>query len=72
MNLQAPSCEPSVGDTDRWFLCSGSKNSAVDCMPFKAQVLPSGSTPGSMSEGVLGESQADELVWAAGCAALLG
>ena len=47
-------------------------NSAVDCLPIKAQVLPSDSTPGSMSEGVSGESRADELVWVAGCAALLG
>ena len=62
LNLHAPSCESSVGDTDRWFLCSGSKNVAVDCLPIKAQVLPSDSTPGSMSEGVSGESRADDLV----------
>ena len=47
-------------------------NSAVDGLPIKAQVLRSDSTTGSMSEGVSGESQADELVWVAGCAGLLG
>ena len=46
--------------------------SPVDGLPIKAQVLPSDSTPGSMSEGVPGESRADELVWVAGCAGLLG
>ena len=72
LNLHAPSCESSVGDTDRWFLCSGCKNLAVDGLPIKAQVLPSDSTPGRMSEGVSGESRADELVWVAGWAGLLG
>ena len=74
LNLHAPSYGPSVGDTARWFLCSGCMNSAVDGLPIKAQVLPSDSTPGSMtmSEGVSGESRADELVWVAGCAGLLG
>ena len=47
-------------------------NSAVDGLLIKAQVVPSDSTTGSMSEGVPGESRADELVWAAGCAGLLG
>ena len=45
---------------------------AVDCLPIKAQVLPSDSTPGSMSEGVPGESRADELVWVAGWVGLHG
>ena len=72
LNLHAPSCGLSVGDTDRWFLCSGCKNLAVDGLPIKGQVLPSDSTTGSMSEGVPGESRADELVWVAGCAGLLG
>ena len=47
-------------------------NSAVDGLPIKAQVLPSDSTTGSMSEGVPGESRADELVWVAGWVGLLG
>ena len=47
-------------------------NSAVDGLTIKAQVVPSDSTAGSMSEGVPGESRADELVWVAGCAGLLG
>ena len=72
MILHAPSCGPSVGDTDRWFLCSGCMNSAVDGLPIKAQVLPGDSITGSMTEGVPGESRADELVWVAGCAGLLG
>ena len=46
-------------------LCSGCKNLAVDGLPTKAQVLPSDSTLGSMSEGVSSESRADELVWVA-------
>ena len=47
-------------------------NSAVDGLPIKAQVLPSDSTTGSMSEGESGESRADELVWVAGWVGLLG
>ena len=43
-------------------------NSAVDGLTIKAQMVPSDSTTGSMSEGVPGESRADELVWVAGCA----